>query len=122
VSFKDIHFCKFDVDEVPAVAAELQVTAMPTFFLFINGKRVSQVVGANPKGIYDALTTASAEVTMVKDVAADAAAAGAAAGAKEAEAVGAEDKKPEEVAEAKKPEEAAAASEDQKLETERKDW
>lgn len=44
-------FCKLDVDQVPSVAEELGVRAMPTFFLFKKGEKVGEVVGANPAAI-----------------------------------------------------------------------
>ncbi|ODA77873.1 hypothetical protein RJ55_06476 [Drechmeria coniospora] len=54
--FKDrVHFVKFDVDEVPAVTQALGVRAMPTFFFFKDGKRVDEVVGANPPALLAAL-------------------------------------------------------------------
>lgn len=37
------------------VAAELGIRAMPTFLLFKNGERVSEVVGANPKALEAAI-------------------------------------------------------------------
>ena len=40
-------FYKIDVDEVPDVAQELGVRAMPTFMLFKNGDKIEEVVGAN---------------------------------------------------------------------------
>merc|ERR1712113_808977 len=46
---------KDDVDDVPEVAQELGVRAMPTFFLFKNGEKVSEVVGANPKALETAI-------------------------------------------------------------------
>ncbi|KAI4177541.1 MAG: hypothetical protein LQ346_007680 [Caloplaca aetnensis] len=42
-------FYKLDVDEVPDVAGDLGVTAMPTFIIFKDGKRVGEVVGASVK-------------------------------------------------------------------------
>lgn len=39
-------FYKLDIDEVPEVAGELGVRAMPTFFIFKDGKQVGEVVGA----------------------------------------------------------------------------
>merc|ERR1711915_714267 len=52
---KDARFYKIDVDDVPDVAQELGVRAMPTFFLFKNGEKVSEVVGANPKALEAAI-------------------------------------------------------------------
>ncbi|OGM40167.1 thioredoxin [Aspergillus bombycis] len=44
-------FYKIDVDQLEKVAAELGVRAMPTFMLFKDGKKVSDVVGANPPAL-----------------------------------------------------------------------
>jgi thiol-disulfide isomerase/thioredoxin len=52
---KDVRFYKVDVDEVPDVAKELGIRAMPTFVLFKNGSEVETIVGANPKAIEAAL-------------------------------------------------------------------
>jgi len=43
------------VDEVPDVAQELSVRAMPTFLLFKNGEKVGEVVGANPAALETAI-------------------------------------------------------------------
>ncbi|KFG81637.1 hypothetical protein MANI_110952 [Metarhizium anisopliae] len=54
--FKDrVHFVKFDVDELPAVTQALGVRAMPTFFFFKDGKKVDEMVGANPPALLEAL-------------------------------------------------------------------
>jgi thioredoxin 1 len=44
-------FYKVDVDEVPEVAGSLGVTAVPTFFLFKDGKKVGQMMGANSSAL-----------------------------------------------------------------------
>ncbi|KAL9098486.1 MAG: hypothetical protein Q9163_005860 [Psora crenata] len=44
-------FYKIDVDELPDIAQELGVRAMPTFVVFKNGEKINEVVGANPKAI-----------------------------------------------------------------------
>lgn len=51
-------FYKLDVDEVPDVAQELGIRAMPTFVLFKNGEKISEVVGANPKALEAAVVAA----------------------------------------------------------------
>ncbi|KAI9880623.1 MAG: Cytoplasmic thioredoxin isoenzyme 2 [Pleopsidium flavum] len=48
-------FYKLDVDEVPDVASELGIRAMPTFLLFKNGEKVGEVVGANSKALEAAI-------------------------------------------------------------------
>lgn len=54
--FPNAHFIKVDVDEVPDVAQELGVRAMPTFYIFKNGEKVGEVVGANPPVLKAAIT------------------------------------------------------------------
>lgn len=50
--YKDkVDFYKVDVDEVPDVAQELNVRAMPTFMFFKNGEKVDEVVGANVRAL-----------------------------------------------------------------------
>jgi len=59
--FPNIHFVKIDVDEVPDVAQELGIRAMPTFLIFKNEEKVAEVVGANPKALEAAIAKANAE-------------------------------------------------------------
>ncbi|KAG0652683.1 Thioredoxin [Hyphodiscus hymeniophilus] len=49
--FPGAHFVKLDVDEVPDVAQELGIRAMPTFLIFKDGEKVQEIVGANPKAL-----------------------------------------------------------------------
>lgn len=50
--FKDkVYFAKFDVDDLPALAQELGVRAMPTFVVFKNGEKADEFVGANPPAL-----------------------------------------------------------------------
>nr|XP_027102044.1 thioredoxin H2-like [Coffea arabica] len=44
--YTDIDFVKIDVDELPDVAQEHRVQAMPTFLLLKQGKEVDRIVGA----------------------------------------------------------------------------
>jgi len=54
--YKDrVDFYKIDVDEVPEVAQELNVRAMPTFMFFKDGQKVDEVVGANTKALRDTI-------------------------------------------------------------------
>ncbi|TLS27238.1 hypothetical protein PpBr36_04727 [Pyricularia pennisetigena] len=55
--FPNIHYIKVDVDEVPAVAQEYSVRAMPTFFLFKDGEKIEEVVGANPPKLQSIIST-----------------------------------------------------------------
>ena len=50
-AYPNARFYKLDVDELPAVAQELGVRAMPTFMVFKNGEKVGEVVGANQKAL-----------------------------------------------------------------------
>lgn len=45
------HFIKVDVDEVPDVAQEQGIRAMPTFLVFQDGEKVTEIVGANPPAL-----------------------------------------------------------------------
>lgn len=61
--YPSAHFIKVDVDDVPDVAQEIGVRAMPTFIIFKNGEKVEEVVGANPtalKAAIEKVATASA--------------------------------------------------------------
>ena len=46
-----VDFYKIDVDEVPDVAQELGIRAMPTFLIYKDGEKVEEVVGANERAI-----------------------------------------------------------------------
>ncbi|EPX72983.1 cytosolic thioredoxin Trx1 [Schizosaccharomyces octosporus yFS286] len=47
-TYSDAEFIKVDVDELSEIAAEAGVHAMPSFFLYKNGQKIAEVVGANP--------------------------------------------------------------------------
>ena len=53
--FLQARFYKIDVDEVPDVAQELGIRAMPTFLLFKKGEKVGEVVGANERALKTAI-------------------------------------------------------------------
>lgn len=50
-------FYKVDVDQVPEVAQKNEVSSMPTFILFKDGKQIAKVVGANPAGVKQAIAS-----------------------------------------------------------------
>jgi len=59
-NFPSVAFYKVDVDNVPDVAQELGVTAMPTFIFFKDGAKVDEVRGAIPPAIEAAIRKHSA--------------------------------------------------------------
>ena len=46
---EDIKVCKINVDEEPELAAQFQVSSIPTLFVFENGKIKNHALGAKPK-------------------------------------------------------------------------
>ena len=54
-TYTNAHFIKVDVDDVPDVAQELGVRAMPTFIIFKGGEKVGEVVGMNPPALQAAI-------------------------------------------------------------------
>ena len=46
-------FLEVDVDEFEDIAQFCKVSAMPTFLLFINGTKVSEIVGAEKQALED---------------------------------------------------------------------
>ncbi|KAI9762067.1 MAG: Cytoplasmic thioredoxin isoenzyme 2 [Candelina submexicana] len=60
-TYPNARFFKLDVDEVPEVASELGIRAMPTFLLFKDGEKVGEVVGANPKALEAAIAKETSE-------------------------------------------------------------
>lgn len=54
--YPQVKFVKLDVDQLPEVAQEYEVTAMPTIFFIKNGAVVEKVLGAQPQAIKQALT------------------------------------------------------------------
>ncbi|PSS16628.1 hypothetical protein M430DRAFT_28390 [Amorphotheca resinae ATCC 22711] len=56
--FTGAHFVKLDVDEVPDVAQDLGIRAMPTFIIFKDAEKVNEIVGANPKALEAAIESA----------------------------------------------------------------
>ncbi|ATY65532.1 thioredoxin [Cordyceps militaris CM01] len=46
--FKDVYFCKIDVDVLQGLSKELNVRRMPTFILFKDGSRLDDVFEPKP--------------------------------------------------------------------------
>jgi thioredoxin 1 len=46
--YKNVIFVQIDVDELPNLAEECEVRAMPTFHVYLNGKKIEEIVGADP--------------------------------------------------------------------------
>ena len=53
--YSGVKFYKLDIDSVPEVARKLNVRAVPTFVFFKGGRKVSEVQGANIRGVQKAL-------------------------------------------------------------------
>lgn len=53
--FPSITFVKVDVDQAGEIAQNMQISAMPTFIFFKDGKKVTTVVGADPTQLEAAL-------------------------------------------------------------------
>lgn len=45
--YSTLSFIKVDVDELDGVAAKNDVSAMPTFMVFKDGKKTEELIGAN---------------------------------------------------------------------------
>ena len=50
--YPSVQFAKVDVDQVPDVAQEYGIAAIPTIVLFKGGKEVQRFVGVEPKNTY----------------------------------------------------------------------
>ena len=50
-TYQNANYLKVDVDELPDVAQEYGIRAMPTFMIFKDGEKVDELVGANPAAL-----------------------------------------------------------------------
>ena len=46
--YTDAKYLKVDVDELPDLAQEYGIRAMPTFIIFKDGEKADELIGANP--------------------------------------------------------------------------
>jgi len=53
--YNGVEFYKVDVDEQTEISQEVGIKAMPTFILFKDGKKVADLIGANPQGVQQLL-------------------------------------------------------------------
>ena len=56
------HFIQIDVDDLPDVAQELSIRAMPTFKVFKDGEPFDSLIGAHPGKLNDLVEKAVATV------------------------------------------------------------
>ena len=52
-------FIKVDVDEQVDVSAKLGIRAMPTFFIFKDGRKIGELIGADPRALIAMIKEAS---------------------------------------------------------------
>lgn len=45
--YKSIRYLKVDIDELDDVATHVEITAIPTFLVYENGKQIDELVGAS---------------------------------------------------------------------------
>jgi thioredoxin 1 len=53
--YTNITFVKVDVDKAQSIATAMEVSAMPTFMFFKDGRKIETVVGADPSQVEAAL-------------------------------------------------------------------
>eukprot|EP01025_Chloroclados_australasicus_P055745 TRINITY_DN6825_c0_g1_i1.p3 TRINITY_DN6825_c0_g1~~TRINITY_DN6825_c0_g1_i1.p3 ORF type:complete len:117 (+),score=16.19 TRINITY_DN6825_c0_g1_i1:130-480(+) len=62
--YDDIVFLKVDVDEVIDVASECGISAMPTFHIIQNGKKVDELLGASEDKLREMIQKYSKKQTV----------------------------------------------------------
>lgn len=55
--YADVVFAKIDVDDNPEAAEACEISAMPTFHFYKEGKKVAEVVGASEAKIEEAINS-----------------------------------------------------------------
>jgi thioredoxin 1 len=51
-----VRFYKFDTDNAPDFAQELEVRSVPAFYFFKDGEKVSSYIGANSQNLLSVIT------------------------------------------------------------------
>mmetsp|Transcript_9051 Transcript_9051/g.23779 ORF Transcript_9051/g.23779 Transcript_9051/m.23779 type:complete len:187 (+) Transcript_9051:126-686(+) len=54
--YKDTTFCKVDVDANEETATACGVSVMPTFHMYLRGKKLSELMGADPEKLKEAIS------------------------------------------------------------------
>ncbi|KAI8621871.1 thioredoxin-like protein, partial [Chytriomyces sp. MP71] len=54
--YTNVVFVKVDVDVVPEAAESAGIRAMPTFQFYQNGKKIEELVGANPNKLREVIS------------------------------------------------------------------
>jgi len=49
--YSKVHFGKVDIDDLPDIAQEFGISAVPTFVMFRDGEKVADFKGAMPQGL-----------------------------------------------------------------------
>ncbi|KAG5643294.1 hypothetical protein DXG03_001221 [Asterophora parasitica] len=56
-----LKFYKVNVDEQRAISQEAGIRAMPTFFVYKDGQKIGDLLGANPQGLQNLIRTSLAK-------------------------------------------------------------
>lgn len=60
--YTQVKFYKLNIDEQQDISNELQIRSIPAFFVFRNGNKTEELVGANPSALNALVATASSLV------------------------------------------------------------
>lgn len=55
--YDSVSFIKVDVEKVAEAAQQYSITSMPTILFFKDGKEIHKIIGVNPSGLKQALST-----------------------------------------------------------------
>lgn len=59
--FNNVEFYKVDVGEQEQISREVGIRVMPTFIAYKDGKKIKEIVGANPAGLEELLQAAASQ-------------------------------------------------------------